>query len=155
TDLSLIAIGEEHGNLALTRIAVGDHILLGGDNMDLALAHTAAQALAAKGTKLDAGQMNMLWHSCRAAKEKLFTETKLAAAPVTVLGRGSRVIGGTIQSELARTDVEKVLVEGFFPEAPLDAEPAKQRTVGLQELGLPYATDPAITKHLAKFISRN
>src|SRR5271155_807366 len=78
TDLSLIAIGEEKGNLAMTRIAVGDHILLGGDNMDLALAHTAAQALAAKGTKLDAGQMNMMWHSCRGAKEKLFTETKLA-----------------------------------------------------------------------------
>jgi Ethanolamine utilization protein EutJ (predicted chaperonin) len=155
TDLSLIAIGEEKGNLAMSRIAVGDHILLGGDNMDLALAHTASAALAAKGTKLDAGQMNMLWHSCRGAKEKLFTESKLASAPVTVLGRGSRVIGGTIQGELNRADVEKVLVDGFFPECPLEAEPARQRSIGLQELGLPYASDPAITKHLAKFITRN
>src|SRR5206468_1822528 len=71
TDLTLIAVSEEAGNLVLTRVAVGDHILLGGDNMDLALAHTAAAAFAAKGAKLDSGQMNMLWHSCRAAKEKL------------------------------------------------------------------------------------
>src|SRR5436309_4761064 len=88
TDLTLIAVAEEGGNLMLTRVAVGDHILLGGDNMDLALAHTMAQAFAAKGTKLDAGQQLMLWHSCRAAKAKLFAEPKLANAPVTVLGRG-------------------------------------------------------------------
>src|SRR5204862_7366330 len=72
TDLSLIAVGEEHGQLVLTRVAVGDHILLGGDNMDLALAHAASQAFATRGTKLDAGQMHMLWHSCRLAKERLF-----------------------------------------------------------------------------------
>jgi molecular chaperone DnaK (HSP70) len=155
TDLSLIAVGEEAGQLVLTRVAVGDHILLGGDNMDLALAHTAAQALAAKGTKLDAGQMHQLWHSSRAAKEKLFTDLNLTSAPVTVLGRGSRVIGGTVQGELTRAQVEKVLIEGFFPDCPVDAEPAKQRTVGLQELGLPYASDPAVSKHLARFLHRN
>jgi molecular chaperone DnaK (HSP70) len=155
TDLSLIAVGEEAGQLVLTRVAVGDHILLGGDNMDLALAHTAAQALAAKGTKLDAGQMHQLWHSSRAAKEKLFTDLNLASAPVTVLGRSSRVIGGTVQGELTRAQVEKVLIEGFFPDCPVDAEPAKQRTVGLQELGLPYASDPAVSKHLARFLHRN
>ncbi|MBL8796306.1 MAG: Hsp70 family protein [Planctomycetia bacterium] len=155
TDLSLIAVGEEGGQLVLTRVAVGDHILLGGDNMDLALAHTAAQALAAKGTKLDGGQMQQLWHSSRAAKEKLFSDANLASAPVTVLGRGSRVIGGTIQGELNRAQVEKVLIEGFFPDCPVDAEPAKQRTVGLQELGLPYASDPAVSKHLARFLHRN
>lgn len=155
TDLSLIAVSEEGGNLALTRVAVGDHILLGGDNMDLALAHSAAQAFAAKGIKLDAGQMQMLWHSCRAAKEKLFQDPSLASAPVTVLGRGSKVIGGTLKGELARTEVEKVLTEGFFPECLPDAEPKRQRTVGLQELGLPYAADPAVTKHLANFLHRN
>lgn len=155
TDLTLIAVSEEAGNLVLTRVAVGDHILLGGDNMDLALAHSAAQAFAAKGTKLDAGQMHMLWHSCRSAKERLFTEVGLASAPVTVLGRGSRVIGGTIKGELSRADVEQVLVEGFFPECPPNAEPRRQRTVGLQELGLPYAADPAVTKHLANFLHRN
>lgn len=155
TDLSLIAVGEEGGQLLLTRVAVGDHILLGGDNMDLALAHTAAQALAAKGTKLDAGQMHQLWHSSRAAKEKLFTDLNLASTPVTVLGRSSRVIGGTVQGELTRAQVEKVLIEGFFPDCPVDAEPAKQRAAGLQELGLPYASDPAVSKHLARFLHRN
>jgi molecular chaperone DnaK (HSP70) len=155
TDLTLIAVTEEKGQLALSRVAVGDHILLGGDNMDLALAHAAAQAFAAKGTKLDAGQMQMLWHSCRQAKEKLFADAKAESAPVTVLGRGSRVIGGTIKGELSRAEVEKVLIGGFLPDCPPDAVPQRQRTVGLQELGLPYASDPAVTKHLAQFLARN
>ncbi len=155
TDLTLIAVTEEAGTLALTRVAVGDHILLGGDNMDLALAHAAAQNFARQGTKLDAGQMQLLWHSARTAKETLFTQLQAAAAPVTVLGRGSRVIGGTLKGELTRAEVERVLVEGFFPTCPLDVEPKRQRTVGLQELGLPYAADPAITKHLAYFLRRN
>src|SRR5207245_1654082 len=73
SDFSLIAVSEEAGQLVLTRVAVGDHILLGGDNMDLTLAHHAAQAFAAKGIKLDAGQMHALWHSCRAAKETIFS----------------------------------------------------------------------------------
>src|SRR5207244_4636136 len=84
TDLSLIAVGEEAGQLVLTRVAVGDHILLGGDNMDLALAHAAAAHFAAQGHKLDAGQMQMLWHNCRLAKETLFADPALAATPVTV-----------------------------------------------------------------------
>jgi hypothetical protein len=155
TDLSLIAVSEEGGQLVLTRVAVGDHILLGGDNMDLALAHAAAQGFAAKGTKLDAGQMHMLWHSCRLAKERLFSDTQAASAPVTVLGRGSRLIGGTIKGELSRAEAERVLVDGFFPECSANAEPKRQRAVGLQELGLPYAADPAVTKHLAYFLHRN
>ncbi|HWY86719.1 MAG TPA: Hsp70 family protein, partial [Gemmataceae bacterium] len=155
TDLSLIAVSEEAGQLVLTRVAVGDHILLGGDNMDLALAHQAAATFAARGVKLDQGQMNMLWHSCRLAKETLFSDPKLPAAPVTVLGRGSRVIGGTLKGELTRTEVEKVLVEGFFPHCPADAVPERQRTMGLQEIGLPYAADPAVSKQLAQFLGRN
>jgi molecular chaperone DnaK (HSP70) len=154
TDLTLIAVGEEKGRLVLTRVAVGDHILLGGDNMDLALAHAAARAFAARNIKLDAGQMMMLWHSCRAAKEKLFADPSLASAPVTVLGRGSKVIAGTIKGELSRAEVERVLIDGFFPECPPDAEPVRQRAVGFQELGLPYASDPAVTKHLASFLHR-
>jgi hypothetical protein len=155
TDLTLIAVGEEAGNLVLTRVAVGDHILLGGDNMDLALAHAAARAFAARGIKLDAGQMHMLGHSCRAAKEALFANPALASAPVTVLGRGSKVIGGTLKGELARAEVEQVLMDGFFPTCDLDAVPQRQRAVGLQELGLPYAADAAITRHLAHFLGRN
>jgi hypothetical protein len=154
TDLSLIAVSEEAGQLVLTRVAVGDHILLGGDNMDLALAHHAAREFASRGVKLDAGQMHMLWHSCRLAKETIFASEQ-ASAPVTVLGRGSRVIGGTIKGEVSRTDAEKALVDGFFPRTPLDVVPQRQRAAGLQEIGLPYATDPAVTKHLAYFLSRN
>jgi molecular chaperone DnaK (HSP70) len=155
TDLTLIAVGEDAGQLVLTRVAVGEHILLGGDNMDLALAHAAAAGFAEKNIKLDAGQMLMLWHSCRAAKETLFSNPKLTTTPVTVLGRGSRVVGGTIKGELSRAEVEKVLVDGFFPACPPDAEPKRQRSVGLQELGLPYAADPAVSKHLAAFIQQN
>jgi len=154
TDLTLIAVSEEAGNLVLTRAAVGDHILLGGDNMDLALAHAVAQALAAKGTKLDAGQMLTLWHACRAAKEKLFSDTSAASAAVTLPGRGSRVLAGTIKSELTLSEVERVLVEGFFPDCPPDAVPKQQRAIGLQELGLLYASDPSVTRHLAYFLHR-
>jgi molecular chaperone DnaK (HSP70) len=154
TDFTLIEVGSEDGNLALTRLAVGDHILLGGDNMDLTLAHHAARQFAEKGVKLDAGQMLLLTHSCRRAKEQLLSDPKLASAPVTVLGRGSKVIGGTLQTELSRADVETVLVDGFFPEVPADAQPARSRMMGLTELGLPYAADPAITRHLAAFLNR-
>jgi hypothetical protein len=154
TDLTLIEVGEEAGNLALTRLAVGDHLLLGGDNMDLALAHTAAAALAKAGTKLDAGQMQQLTHAARQAKEQLLADPKLATAPVTVLGKGRSVVGGSIKYDLPRAEVEKVLVDGFFPEVPRDAEPARARAAGFQELGLPYVSDPAITKHLAQFLAR-
>ncbi len=163
TDLSLIAVSEEAGQLALTRVAVGDHILLGGDNMDLALAHHAAAEFAKNGIKLDQGQMHMLWHACRQAKETLFSDVSPSrargaaaeSAPVTVLGRGSKVIGGTIKGELSRGDVERVLIDGFFPRCPPDAEPQRQRAAGLQEIGLPYAADPAVSKHLAQFLARH
>ena len=154
TDLSLIAVSEEAGQLVLTRVAVGDHILLGGDNMDLALAHHAASGFASHGIRLDAGQMQMLWHSCRLAKETLFA-TGQPSASVTVLGRGSRVIGGTLKGELTRAEADQVLVDGFFPVCPIDATPQRQRAVGLQEIGLPYAADPAVTKYVAQFLSRN
>ena len=155
TDFTLIAVSEENGQLALSRIAVGDHILLGGDNMDLALAHAAARAFNQKNIKLDANQMQMLWYSCRTAKEAILSDSKLASMPVAVLGRGSRVIGGAIKGELSRQDVENTLVEGFLPLCSAEDEPVRQRAVGLQELGLPYAADPAVTKHLAWFLKRN
>ena len=127
------------GNLALTRLAVGDHLLLGGDNMDLALAYNASQALSAKGTKLDAGQMLQLTYACRNAKEELFMRPKLEKAPVTVLGKGRSIVGGTIKHELSRGDMEKVLVDGFFPDCPRDASPAVgSRRWPRGKLGLPY-----------------
>ncbi len=154
SDFTLIEVGEEGGNLALTRLAVGDHLLLGGDNMDLALAYAVAGELANAGTKLDAGQMLQMTHAARQAKEQLLGDKSLSSAPVTVLGKGRSVIGGTVKHDLPRAEVERVLIDGFFPECPRDAEPSKARTTGLQELGLPYVADAAITKHLAHFLNR-
>ncbi len=154
SDFTLIEVGEEAGNLALTRLAVGDHLLLGGDNMDLTLAYHVTQALAKAGTKLDSSQMVQLTYACRSAKEQLFADTKLKSAPVTVLGKGRSLVGGTIKHDLPRSEMEQVLIEGFFPECKPDAEPAKARPMGLQELGLPYVSDPGITRHLAQFISK-
>jgi hypothetical protein len=99
--------------------------------------------------------MQMLWHACRSAKELLSLDPGLASAPVAVLGRGSRVVGGTLKSEIPRQESENILLEGFFPQCAPDAEPKRQAAAGLQELGLPYATDPAVTKHLAHFLTRN
>ena len=154
TDFTLIEVSEEEGNLALTRLAVGDHLLLGGDNMDLTLAYHVSQALAKNGAKLDAGQMVQLTYACRNAKEQLFANTKLASAPVTILGKGRSIVGGSIKYDLPRAEMEKVLVDGFFPECPRDAEPSRTAAVGLQELGLPYVADPGITRHLSQFLHR-
>ncbi|MFM7149572.1 MAG: Hsp70 family protein [Gemmataceae bacterium] len=155
TDFSLIAISEDAGKLALARVAVGDHILLGGDNMDWKLAFTMAQTFAARSIKLDAGQMQMLRHSCREAKERLLADPSLASAPVTVVGRGTKVIAGTIKGELTRAELERELLEGFLPACEANAEPRVQRATRFQEIGLPYASDPAITVHLAHFLHRH
>jgi len=153
TDFSLIMVTEENGELTLKRVAVGDHILLGGDNMDLALARVLQQRLEASGNRVDTWQLRGLWHQCRIAKEKLFESPKTQTRPITLLGKGTKLVGGTIKTELTREDLDHVLVEGFFPKVASDELPARQRRVGFQELGLPYAADPAITKHLARFLS--
>jgi hypothetical protein len=153
TDFTLIAVTETGGELSLNRVAVGEHILLGGDNIDLALAGVVAQRLAEKGTRIDSRQMQALWNNCRAAKEKLLEPDNTAAEqPVTLLGKGSGLVGGTIKATLLRTDIEQVLTHGFLPEAASTDMPAQQRRVGLQELGLPYAADVAITRHMARFL---
>ena len=154
TDFSLIAVSEENGELALRRVAVGDHILLGGDNMDLSLARLLQQRLEDEGHRIDAWQLQSLWHQARIAKERLFSEPKSKKHPITVLGKGTKLVGGTIKTELSREDVEQALVEGFFPLVANTEMPARQRRIGFQELGLPYAADPAITKHLARFLSQ-
>ncbi len=152
TDFSLIMVSEENGELTLKRVAVGDHILLGGDNMDLALARLLQQKLEASGQRVDTWQLHALWQQCRMAKEKLFESLETQSHPITLLGKGTKLIGGTITTELAREDFDQVLIEGFFPKVASGELPARQRRVGLQELGLPYAADPAITRHLARFL---
>jgi hypothetical protein len=153
TDLSLIVVSEEKGDLTLKRVAVGDHILLGGDNMDLALARVLQQRLEASGNRIDTWQLHGLWHQCRMEKERLFESPKTQRRPITLLGKGAKLVGGTIKTELVREDLNQVLVEGFFPKVASGELPARQRRVGFQELGLPYAADPAITKHLARFLA--
>ena len=134
-------------------MAVGEHILLGGDNMDLALAGVVAHRLAEKGTRLDSRQHQALWANCRVAKEKLLEPgAKAKEQPVTILGKGTGLVGGTIKATLLASDIEQVLGEGFLPAVASTDMPAQQRRTGLQELGLPYAADPAITRHLARFL---
>jgi molecular chaperone DnaK (HSP70) len=152
TDFSLIAVREDEGVLQLERVAVGDHILLGGDNMDLALAYAVRARMEAEGTELDDWQLRALTHSCRAAKEALLGDGAPEAFPLVIPGRGSKLIGGTLRSELRREELDAVLVEGFFPEVPADARPQAPRRMGLTTLGLPYPADAAITRHLAKFL---
>jgi Hsp70 protein len=154
TDFSLISVSEEQGDLLLKRVAVGDHILLGGDNMDLALARLLQQKLEAEGQHIDTYQLQGLWHQCRGAKEYLFEHPKSQKQDVTLLGKGRKLVGGTIKTELLREDLNRILVEGFFPKVRSDEMPARQRRIGFQELGLPYAADAAITKHLARFLSQ-
>jgi molecular chaperone DnaK (HSP70) len=151
TDFSLIEITSDAGNLALERIAVGDHILLGGDNMDLALAAVVGQAL---GRALDPLQQRALVHACRRAKEQLLGDDQLASVPIAILGRGSKLIGGTIKAEVTRAQAEAMLIDGFFPRVAADARAERRRAGGLREMGLPYAHDPAVTRHLAEFLAR-
>ncbi len=154
SDFSLIAVTEKEGEVQLVRLAVGDHILLGGDNMDLALAHTLNQQLVAQGKKLDAWQFSALTYACREAKERLFAESKLKKVPIAIASRGSALIGGTIKTELEREQLEQVLTEGFFPPAKVTELPQTARRTGLTQMALPYAQDAGVTKHLAAFLTR-
>ncbi|MDQ3031999.1 MAG: Hsp70 family protein [Myxococcota bacterium] len=172
TDFSLIAVLEKEGSLELHRVAVGEHILLGGDNMDLALAHVVRMKLEAEGHTLDHWQLTALTHACRSAKEELLAgETvsepaagkkgKGAAAKasadsvaIVVPSRGSKLIGGSLRTELTRDEVTKVLVEGFFPIIDASARPQMRARGALTQIGLPYAQDPGVTRHLASFLGR-
>lgn len=154
TDLSLIAVLEQEGNLELHRLAVGDHILLGGDNMDLALAHVIRAKLSNQGTQVDPWQMQALTHGCRTAKETLLSDMSVDAVPVVVPSRSSRLIGGTLRTELTRDEVTKTLIEGFFPVVEAAARPVSRARGALTKLGLPYAQDAGITRHLAAFLGR-
>lgn len=154
TDLTLIAVTETDGNLELNRIAIGNHILLGGDNMDLALAYVLKSKLEKEGHKLQPWQLQALTHGCRDAKEKLLADPDTAEVAIVVPSRGSSLIGGTLRTALTREEVSRTLVEGFFPKVGSDARPAAQTRGALTTLGLPYAKDARITAHLAAFLAK-
>jgi molecular chaperone DnaK (HSP70) len=152
TDFTLIAVTERAGELQLERVAVGEHILLGGDNIDLALARHVEQQLAAKGAKLDSLQLYALWQQSRVAKEKLLEEKAKPEQAITILGKGTGLVGGTIKTKLQRDELERILLDGFLPVVSSNDLPQRARRMGLAELGLPYAADAAMTKHLARFL---
>lgn len=154
-DFSLIAISGKEGNLEVERISVGEHILLGGDNMDLALAYTLQAKLEAEGKSLDSWQFLALIHAASRAKVELFNHESIEHAPISVPSRGSSLFAKTLSTTLDRTTLEQVVLDGFFPITKVNDLPAEGRSAGLQEFGLPYASDPVVSKHLARFLTRS
>jgi molecular chaperone DnaK (HSP70) len=149
TDFSLIAVHRDHGQLGLERMAVGDHLLLGGDNIDVALARMLEPRL---GARLDSQRWHALTNLCRSAKEILLGDDAPEEAPIRLVGRGSAVVGGTATTRLTRDEVRQVAVEGFFPLVEPNAAPRRSTGAGLQEWGLPFANEPEIPRHLATFL---
>ena len=154
-DFSLIAVADVGGNLELERISVGEHILLGGDNMDLALAYTLQAGLEAEGKALDAWQFQALVHAASHAKITLFEDATLPEAPIAIPSRGSSLFAKTTATTLDRASLSQVILDGFFAQTAVDDLPREARRAGLQEFGLPYASDPVISKHLARFLTRS
>ena len=154
TDLTLIQVDQQEGDLELTRASVGRHLLVGGDNMDLALAYHASTEFQSKGMDLDPWQSVSLWHSCRSAKESLLGDTAPDQFTITVKKRGSKLIGGTESIQLSGQSAVDLLLEGFFPKCELSEVPQAAVASGFQELGLPYEADTAITRHVAAFLNR-
>ncbi len=154
-DFSLIAVAEEGGTLQLERISVGDHILLGGDNMDLALAYSVRAELQGRGQTLDNGQFLFLLAACRSGKERLFADPELTEVPIAIPSRGAGLFAGSIAARLPREMLQSVVLDGFLPAAGIDAQPQRRQLGGLREFGLPYAADAALSRHLAAFLVRS
>ncbi len=154
TDLTLIKVEPGEDEPKLTRIAVGNHLMLGGDNIDLTLAHLAERRLVGEDRKLSAAELSQLVEQCRLAKERLLAPDAPEAATVTLLGTGARLIGGARSVELTRSEVHGIALDGFFPMVSLADHPDRKRS-GVVEFGLPYAADPAISKHLAAFLTHH
>ena len=160
TDFSLVAVELEDGEPKLTRIGVGNHLILGGDNMDLALAHLVETRMAEQEgsdvprARLSAARLAQLTERCRAAKEQLLAADAPYSVTVTLLGSGSRLIGASRKAELRREDIERVVLDGFFPLNEAQ-EAARRARAGIVEFGLPYASDPAVTRHLAGFLRQH
>ena len=154
TDFSLIGVAEEKGSLVLDRLAVGSHLLLGGDNIDLSMAYFAKNKLEEQGHAIDDWQFQSLISSCRRAKEVLMAEDPPKTFDVTVLGRGSRLIGNTLKVSLGlQEEVKTFILEGFAPLITPQERSKHQCRAGIQQIGLPYATDPRLTSQMAKFLS--
>ncbi|BFN31542.1 Hsp70 family protein [Vibrio harveyi] len=154
TDLSLVEVTEDDGNLTLNRIAVGEHILLGGDNMDLALAYRLKMKLAQEGKELQPWQVQAMTHACRDAKEALLNDSELQSVPIVVPSRGSKLLGATLKTELTQEEVQQTLVDGFFPQVAITDHPVQRNRGALTQMGLPYAQDAGITRHIAAFLSK-
>jgi molecular chaperone DnaK (HSP70) len=151
TDLTLIKIEQGQDEPKLTRIGVGDHLMLGGDNIDLALAHLAENRITKGTRKLSAANLSQLLEQCRIAKERLLAEDAPEQINVTLLGGGSKLIGGSQTAKLTQLEVREMALDGFFPLSGLDEMPDRKRS-GVVEFGLPYAAEPAISKHIAAFL---
>jgi hypothetical protein len=155
TDFTLVKVELKDGEPALTRIGVGNHLILGGDNMDLALAHLAETRLGGQdGQRLSASRLAQLTERCRAAKEQLLAPDAPDQVNVTLLGGGSRLIGASRSAALTKDDVGRIVLDGFFPLNAAQEGPQRARA-GIVEFGLPYASDPAITRHLAGFLRQH
>ncbi len=152
TDFSLIRARVVNDQLQFERTAIGEHLLLGGDNLDFALARYLEKKL--KGVKLTLRQRYALRRTCCASKERLLNDPFLDRVPITILGSGRAVIGEALSTDLTREEVLQVLTDGFLPITARHEMPATSTPTGLRELGLPYASDPAITKHLAAFLTQ-
>ncbi|AIO36230.1 hsp70 family protein [Burkholderia cenocepacia] len=155
TDLTLVDVAPgDDGEPTFTRVGVGNHLMLGGDNMDLALARLVEPRLTEPGARLSAASLSQLVERCRAAKERLLGDDAPASVTVTLLGAGSRLVGGARSAELTRREVEQIVVDGFFPQVEAGELPRRARAA-IVEFGLPYASDPAVTRHIAAFLSRH
>jgi molecular chaperone DnaK (HSP70) len=154
-DFSLIAVTDVAGSLELERVSVGEHILLGGDNMDLALAHVLHAQLEAAGKSLDSWQFLALVHAASKAKIVLFENDALAQAPIAVPSRGSSLLARTVSTTLDRGTLQQVVLDGFFAKTSIGDLPQESRKGALQEFGLPYASDPVVSKHIARFLARS
>jgi len=151
TDFTLIEVrADDAQGISFHRIAVGDHLILGGDNLDLALAYKAENRIT-NGKRLTPRQFTALVRSCQFAKEALLSENPPQKATVSAPGGGSSLIGGTVSDEITLDEAQKIVIDGFFPFTPIDEKPSARQS-GFQEFGLPYAPDAAVTKYLAAFL---
>ncbi|MBC7928573.1 MAG: Hsp70 family protein, partial [Bryobacteraceae bacterium] len=150
TDFTLVRVDREGDRVSFTRTAVGKHLLLGGDNLDLTLTWLVETKL---GTALSLRQRSALRRQCAAAKERLLESPTLDKVEITVLGAGTGLIGGTLRTEITRAEVLELTLEGFLPFCSSDDRPKEEKRSLFRELGLPYVSDPAVTRHLAAFLS--